>query len=187
METGEQMALVEHLQNQAREYSGGITMADTGANTPSAFVIGSPIRPLLKIHNDGTVEADIADMPEAAKVLAEHVQMHMQQWAEAHRAAERATLQATVERQAAEIAEVRASAETVIQIAVAAATKAERARMIAAMREPDALERLLDAVTDVANIVSYDGYYEIDKESATNALDAALSAAAAAMEAGDAA
>lgn len=107
METGEQMALVEHLQNQAREYSGGITMADTGANTPSAFVIGSPIRPLLKIHNDGTVEADIADMPEAAKVLAEHVQMHMQQWAEAHRAAERATLQATVERQAAEIARYR--------------------------------------------------------------------------------
>lgn len=93
-----------------------------------------------------------------------------------------ATLQATVERQAAEIAEVRASAETVIQIAVAAATKAERARMIAAMREPDALERLLDAVTDVANIVSYDGYYEIDKESATNALDAALSAATDHME-----
>lgn len=96
METGEQMALVEHLQNQAREYSGGITMADTGANTPSAFVIGSPIRPLLKIHNDGTVEADIADMPEAAKVLAEHVQMHMQQWAEAHRAAERARILAAM-------------------------------------------------------------------------------------------
>lgn len=69
---------------------------------------------------------------------------------------------------------------------IAAHREAERARMIAAMREPDALERLLDAVTDVANIVSYDGYYEIDKESATNALDAALSAAADAMEAGDA-
>lgn len=107
--TGEQMALVEHLQKQAREYSGEITMADTGANTPSAFTIGSPVRPLLKIHNDGTVEADIADMPEAAKVLAEHVQFYMQQWAENIRTTERATLQATVERQAAEIARLRGS------------------------------------------------------------------------------
>ncbi len=133
METGEQMALVEHLQNQAREYSGGITMADTGANTPSAFVIGSPIRPLLKIHNDGTVEADIADMPEAAKVLAEHVQMHMQQWAEAHRAA-------------------------------------ERARILAAMRQPDAamVERVLMA-----------GYILTEEDTR-----AALSAAADHMEAG---
>jgi hypothetical protein len=66
------------------------------------------------------------------------------------------------------------------------AVAAERARILASLREPDALERLVDAVTEAANIVSYDGYYEIDKEAAVHALDAALSAAADHMEAGDA-
>jgi hypothetical protein len=60
---------------------------------------------------------------------------------------------------------------------------AERARILASLREPDALERLVDAVTEAANIVSYDGYYEIDKEAAVHALDAALAAAADHMEA----
>jgi hypothetical protein len=66
--------------------------------------------------------------------------------------------------------------------AFAAHRATERARIFAAMREPDALERLVDDVIDAANIVCYGGYYEIDREAATNALDIALSAAADAME-----
>lgn len=40
--------------------------------------------------------------------------------------------------------------------------------------DDSAVERIVDAVIDAANIVSYDGYYEIDRDAATRAAIAAL-------------
>lgn len=52
-----------------------------------------------------------------------------------------------------------------------------RVKAIAAHRHAapdDAVERIVDAVIDAANIVSHDGYYEIDRDAATRAAIAAL-------------
>jgi len=38
----------------------------------------------------------------------------------------------------------------------------------------DVVERIVDAVIDAANIVSHDGYYEIDRDAATRAAIAAM-------------
>jgi hypothetical protein len=38
----------------------------------------------------------------------------------------------------------------------------------------DMVERIVDAVIDAANIVSHDGYYEIDRDAATRAAIAAI-------------
>lgn len=38
----------------------------------------------------------------------------------------------------------------------------------------DVVERIVDAVIDAANIVSHDGYYEIDRDAATRAAIAAI-------------
>lgn len=41
----------------------------------------------------------------------------------------------------------------------------------------DVVERIVDAVIDAANIVSHDGYYEIDRDAATRAAIAAMNSA----------
>lgn len=41
----------------------------------------------------------------------------------------------------------------------------------------DVVERVVDAVIDAANIVSHDGYYEIDRDAATRAAIAAMGSA----------